>query len=91
MGASTENIGTAVASITIRNLDEHTMDRLRTRAAGRRRSLADEARHVILDALTEDTAPPRNLAEAIRRRFQPHGGVDLRLPGRSKRKNPTTK
>src|SRR5207237_1113709 len=33
-------------------------------------------------ALAEDAVPPRNLAEAIRRRLEPHGGVELDLPVR---------
>lgn len=77
-----------MASITIRNLDEHTRARLRIRAAHRGRSMEDEARHILLEALAEDAAAPRNLADAIRRRFQPHGGVELRLPAREPMRDP---
>lgn len=77
-----------MASLTIRNLDEQTKERLRVRAAHRRRSMEDEARNILRAAVTEDAAPPRNLAEAIRRRFQPLGGVELRLPARDSVREP---
>ena len=77
-----------MASITIRNLDEQTKARLRVRAAHHKRSMEEEARNILRAALTEDTITPRNLAEAIRRRFQPFGGVDLRLPAREPMREP---
>ena len=77
-----------MASITIRNLDEQTKERLRVRAAHRRRSMEDEARNILRAAVAEAAVPPRNLAEAIRRRFQPLGGVELRLPARDPMREP---
>jgi len=77
-----------MASITIRNLDEQTKERLRVRAAHRGRSMEDEARNILRAAVAEDAAPPRNLAETIRRRFQPLGGVELRLPARDLMREP---
>jgi antitoxin FitA len=77
-----------MASITIRNLDEQTKERLRVRAAHRRRSMEDEARNILRAAVAEDAVTPRNLAEAIRRRFQPLGGVELRLPARDRMREP---
>ncbi len=71
-----------MASITIRNLDDQTMARLRMRAAHHKRSLEDEGRNILRAALAGDEAAPPNLAEAIRRRFRPLGGVELRLPER---------
>ncbi|MBI2315874.1 MAG: plasmid stabilization protein [Betaproteobacteria bacterium] len=71
-----------MASITIRNLDEQTKARLRVRAAHRKRSMEDEARNMLRAALAEKSGMPRDVAEAIRRRFQPLGGVELRLPDR---------
>ena len=68
-----------MASITIRKLDEQTKARLRVRAAHRKRSMEEEARNILRAALAEETATPLNLAEAIRRRFRPFGGVKLRL------------
>ncbi len=69
-----------MASITIRNLDKQTKARLRVRAAHHQRSMENEARNILRAALAEEAATPRNLAEAIRRRFRPLGGVELQLP-----------
>jgi len=77
-----------MASITIRKLDEQTQARLRVRAAHRQRSMEDEARNILRAALAEEAAVPRNLADAIRRRFRPLGGVDLRPPVREPMREP---
>lgn len=77
-----------MASITIRNLDEKTKDRLRVRAAHRRRSMEDEARNILREALARDSATPANLASAIAKRFKPFGGVDLELPSRDAIRKP---
>ncbi|MGH8675786.1 MAG: FitA-like ribbon-helix-helix domain-containing protein [Burkholderiales bacterium] len=77
-----------MASITIRNLDEQTKARLRVRAAHRKRSMEDEARNILRAAVAGDEAAPANIAEAIRRRFRPLGGVELRLPERGPMREP---
>lgn len=77
-----------MASITIRNLDEQTKARLRVRAAHGKRSMEEEARHILRAALAQDMTTARNLAEAIRRRFAPLGGVKLRLPEREPMREP---
>jgi len=77
-----------MASITIRDLDEQTKARLRVRAAHRKRSMEEEARNILRSALAEEAATPRNLADAIRRRFRPLGGVELRLPAREPMREP---
>ena len=77
-----------MASITIRNLDEQTKARLRARAAHRKRSMEDEARNIRRAALAEESGMPRNLAEAIRRRFRALGGVELHLPDRQPMREP---
>jgi antitoxin FitA len=66
-----------VASITIRNLDEPLKGRLRVRAAMHGRSMEDEVRDILRTALSQEPAPPANLAKAIRRRFASLGGVEL--------------
>jgi plasmid stability protein len=71
-----------MGSITIRNLDDETKQRLRVRAAHRRRSMEDEARNILRETLARDSTTPDNLAEAILERFKPMGGVDLDLPVR---------
>ena len=75
-------------SITIRNLDQQTKSRLRIRAASHDRSMEEEARRILRAALAEETATPPDLAEAIRRRFEPLGGVELKLPAREPMREP---
>lgn len=77
-----------MASITIRNLDERTKARLRLRAAHHRRSMEEEARKILRAAVAEEPVARRNLADAIRRRFQPLGGIDLELPPREPVREP---
>ncbi len=77
-----------MASITIRKLDEQTKARLRVRAAHRKRSMEDEARHILRAALAEEAAASSDLAQAIRRRFEPLGGVTLSLPARQPMREP---
>jgi plasmid stability protein len=77
-----------MASITIRRLDEVLMRKLRLRAAHRNRSMEEEAREVLRAALTQAPAPSGNLADAIRRRIAPLGGVELALPPRGPMREP---
>jgi antitoxin FitA len=66
-----------MASITIRKLEETTKRKLKVRAAMHGRSMEQEAREILKGALRTTTNKPVNLAEAIRRRFAPLGGVEL--------------
>ena len=77
-----------MASITIRNLDEQTKARLRVRAAHHKRSMEEEARNILRAVLAEQAVTARNLADAIRARFQPLGGLELRLPAREPMRDP---
>ena len=77
-----------MGSITIRNLDDETKDRLRVRAARRRRSMEDEARNILRETLARDSAVSGNLAKVILERFKPMGGVDLEPPVREKMRDP---
>jgi len=77
-----------MSSITIRNLEESIKKRLRVRAAQHRRSMEEEARHILRAALTEKAPAPTNLYEAIRRRIAPLGGVDLDIPPRGLMREP---
>ena len=71
-----------MASITIRKLDETTKRRLRTRAARHGHSMEEEARQILKSELRKAEEPPKDLGEAIRRRFAKYGGVNLELPPR---------
>ena len=81
LSAHTETEITAMASITIRNLDDEIKQRLRVRAAERGHSMEEEARD-ILRRVTSEGSAPRNLAAAIRARVAPADRVDLALPAR---------
>lgn len=76
-----------MAGITIRNLDDDIITRLRVRAAGNGRSMEDEARLILRDAVGRK---PRShdLASLIRARFAPLGGVELDLPQRGPMRDP---
>ncbi len=76
-----------MASITVRNLDEGVKKRLRVRAAGNGRSMEEEARIILREAVEPETGE-ENLAEAIRARFAPLGGVELELPPRDPMREP---
>lgn len=71
-----------MASITIRQLDESVKKRLRLRAARHGTSMEDEARRILRAALSDPGAETLDLAQSIRRRFEPLGGVELELPPR---------
>ena len=78
-----------MASITIRNLDDDVKTRLRVRAAENHRSMEEEARLILRDAVGRRPST-ENLAEAIRARIAPLGGVDLELPPREPAREPPT-
>ena len=71
-----------MASITIRRLDDGLKSKLRVRAAHHGRSMEEEAREILRQGLSKQAAPKANLAEAIRRRIAPFGGVELEIPPR---------
>ena len=75
-----------MASITIRNLDEEVKVRLRVRAAGNGRSMEEEARLILREAVVHKSRG--NLAAAIRARIAPLGGVELELPPRESTREP---
>lgn len=77
-----------MASITIRDLDDQTKERLRRRAAQHRRSMEEEARVILRAAVAEQAPSGGDLAVAIRRRFADVGGVELRLPPRQPMREP---
>ena len=66
----------AMATITIRGLDESVKKRLQKRAAKHGRSMEAEAREILKVGLATPE-PEQNLAQAIRELFEPLGGVEL--------------
>jgi len=77
-----------MASITIRDLDDAVKARLKVRAARHSRSMEDEVREILRMAVAAPDRTPVNLAEAIRRRFAPIGGVDLPVAPREPMRKP---
>lgn len=65
-----------MASITIRNLGDDLKRRLRVRAAENGRSMEEEAREILRQALGPPSAA-RNLGWSIHARFAPIDGIDL--------------
>ena len=72
-----------MANITIRNLDDEVKNRLRVRAAWNGRSMEEEARLILREAVGRESEP-ENLARFIHDCFAPYGGVDLELPPASR-------
>lgn len=71
-----------MASLTIRNLDDALMQRLRMQAAKNGRSMEEEARQILTVAVASQVtgSSGTDLYRAIRARIKPLGGVDLDLP-----------
>jgi antitoxin FitA len=77
-----------MASITIRDLDPETGERLRLRAARHGRSMEEEARVILRSGLAEHASSPVRLGTAIHDRFRTLGGVELELPPRDPMRAP---
>ena len=71
-----------MASITIRNHDDDVKHRLRVRAAEHGRSMEEEAREIIRQAVAQPSAP-KNLGQSVHQRFAALGGVDQHFPART--------
>jgi len=71
-----------MAGITIRRLDDAVKSRLRVSAARHGRSMEEEAREILRAGLAPEPHRKANLADSIRQRFAPLGGVELSLPSR---------
>jgi plasmid stability protein len=74
-------LGVTMASITIRNLDDDLKARLRVVAASHGRSMEEEVRVILSQALAQ---PEKRggLGSRIHSRFAALGGADLELPAR---------
>jgi antitoxin FitA len=79
----------AMASITIRNLNDEVKRRLRVRAAEHGRSMEEEAREILRQVVGQEK-PAHNLAAAIRARVVHLGGVELDVPLREPIREPTS-
>ena len=77
-----------MANITIRNLDDDVKTRLRVRAAEHHRSMEEEVRIILRDAVNGGQTGPRDLAKFTRECFAPLGGVELELLPRGPMREP---
>ena len=77
-----------MASITIRNLDNDVKTRLRVRAASNGRSMEEEVRRILAEAVERNTTPAQGLGTALHELFKPFGGVELELPPREPMREP---
>ena len=71
-----------MASTTIRNLDDDVKTRLRVRSAEHHRSMEEEVRTILRDAVNGGRTRPRNLTEFTRECFGPLGGIEIEVPMR---------
>jgi antitoxin FitA len=76
-----------VAAVSIRGLDDDVRDRLRVRAARNGRSMEAEIRHILIDAV-EDESAAAGLFTTLLDRFGELGGVDLKIAERATRPRP---
>lgn len=70
-----------MSTLTIRNLEPAIKDKLRQTAAAHGRSMEDEVRTILRNALSQP-ALPSGLGSRIHARFNALGGVDLDAPTR---------
>ena len=76
-----------MASITIRNLDDAVKTKLRVRAASNGRSMEEEARTILREAVELESSE-KGLGTAIHELFRPLGGVELEIPPREPMREP---
>ena len=74
--------GADVGALSIRNLDDEVIARLRVRAARHGRSMEAEVR-AALTALAREEQPEPDLMSEWRRSFAELGGVELDIPPRT--------
>jgi len=73
-----------VAAVSIRNMDERVKERIRLRAARHGRSMEEEMRVILTDAVREPQEE-RGLFQTLLDRFGALGGAELDIPPRSSR------
>ena len=80
--------GSAVGTLTIRNLEDPLKSRLRIRAAARNRSMEEEARQILRAALQEPLVQTLDLGTRIRARFAALGDIQLSTEPRQAMREP---
>ena len=77
-----------MANITIRNLSDDVKRRLRINAARNGRSMEEEARVILREAVDRERVAEQGLGTAVHELFKPHGGVELETPTREPMRDP---
>jgi antitoxin FitA len=77
-----------MATLTIRDLDDTLKRSLRLRAAGHNRSMEEEARQILRDALRAPAEPALDMVTRLRARFSGLGDVQLELAPREPLREP---
>jgi plasmid stability protein len=72
-----------MAMLTVRHLDDDLKRRLRIRAAHHGRSMEEEVRRILRDALDAEEEPSGLGSRVHARVLEATGGVELELPPRS--------
>jgi plasmid stability protein len=72
-----------MATLTIRQLDDQVKERLRVRAARSGRSMEEEAREILGEAVGRSRKSGPDLLAFSRELFSGAKGVDLQLPARA--------
>ncbi len=80
-----------MVGILIRQLDDETKSKLRLRAARNGHSMEQEARDILQNSLASEGASSLDLVDAIRRRVEPLGGINLPLIPRDRVPEPLWK
>ena len=73
-----------MATITIRNLDDSVKQQLRVKAASHNRSMEEEARIILRNAVHTDKETG-GIGSRIHRRFKEAGGINMPEPKRAHR------
>jgi plasmid stability protein len=77
-----------MSSIIVRNIEARLKAQLRVRAARHDRSMEEEVRVILRNAVAGGEETSTSLASAITARFEPLGGVELELPPRAPMRKP---
>ena len=82
---STADTSQAMATLTIRNLDDAVRDRLRRRAAEHGHSMEEEVRQILRQVVApvKPVATNEGLGTRIHNHFARLGGLELELPSRN--------
>jgi plasmid stability protein len=77
-----------MASITVRDLDPELKEQIRVRAAHHGRSMEEEVRVILREAVERTAAEVARLGDSIHGRFRALGGIELELPPREPVREP---